>query len=123
VGGPFHPTFNEKHQTRRPMSEIKRTSFEIKYVFAPKDGISQDKMDDHLNKCSKSKMVDWSEGSDECTFCKKLLSLDRYWDRTEIENLSQRLGYSVYDNPGGRIDSEGIPSCIFTWKREVVIKK
>jgi hypothetical protein len=105
------------------MSDEKRTSFQVKYVFAPKDGISQDQLDDHLNKCAKSNMSDGSEGSDECTFCKKLLSLDRYWTRREIQELTQKLGYSVYDNPGGRVDSEGKPSCIFTWKSEVVIKK
>lgn len=105
------------------MSERKITSFQVVYEFALKEGISKDQMDEHIQKCAKSNLCDGSEGIDECSFCMKLLSLDRYWNRKEIENLTQKLGYSVFDNPGGRVDSEGAPSCIFTWKRTTVIPK
>jgi hypothetical protein len=105
------------------MSEKQRISFEVRYVFALKDGIPQDQMEEHLKNCANPINAEGNERPDECLICKKLLSLDRYWTRREIETLSQKFGYSVFDNPGGRVNSEGGPSCIFTWKNKVVIRK
>jgi DNA-binding Lrp family transcriptional regulator len=34
-------------------------------------------------------------------FCAKLMALDRFWSRSEIEQISRRLGYSVFDRGGG----------------------
>ena len=59
-------------------------------------------------------------------FCVKLMELDRYWTRREIENLTQRLGYSVFDRAGGwwtMHDGERSPSCRHEWTRKVVVKK
>jgi DNA-binding Lrp family transcriptional regulator len=54
-------------------------------------------------------------------FCRRLLQLDRLYTRAEIESISQRVGYSVFDREGGFWGSK--PHCRHEWKRHVVIKK
>ncbi len=54
-------------------------------------------------------------------FCKKLIELDRLYTRAEIETISQRLGYSVFDRGGGFWGDK--PSCRHEWRRNLVIKK
>lgn len=54
-------------------------------------------------------------------FCKKLIQLDRLYTRAEIETISNRLGYSVFDRGGGFWGDR--PSCRHEWKRNLVIKK
>ncbi|MFC0772564.1 hypothetical protein [Terrimonas alba] len=49
-------------------------------------------------------------------FCKKLLELNRLYTRSEIELISQRVGYSVWDRRGG----EG---CRHRWVSQTVVKK
>ena len=54
-------------------------------------------------------------------FCKRLIELDRVYTRAEIETISQRLGYSVFDRAGGWWGSK--PKCRHEWRRLLVIKK
>lgn len=54
-------------------------------------------------------------------FCKKLIQLDRLYTRAEIETISNRLGYSVFDRGGGFWGDR--PSCRHEWRRNLVIKK
>lgn len=54
-------------------------------------------------------------------FCKKLMAMDRLWTRKEIENLSARLGYSVWDRGGGWWGKSA--KCRHTWVKNVIIKK
>lgn len=54
-------------------------------------------------------------------FCKKLIELNRVYTRAEIESISARLGYSVFDRGGGFWGDS--PSCRHEWVRELVIKK
>jgi DNA-binding Lrp family transcriptional regulator len=59
-------------------------------------------------------------------FCAKLLSLDRIYSRTEIENISSRLGYSVWDRRGGwwtKPDGTHSPSCRHRWESHIVVRK
>jgi hypothetical protein len=59
-------------------------------------------------------------------FCAKLMSLDRLYSRSEIESISRRLGYSVFDRGGGWWNmGDGVksPSCRHQWVSKVVIKK
>lgn len=59
-------------------------------------------------------------------FCQKVMGLDKFWSRTEIEQLSRRLGYSVFDRAGGWWTMpNGIhsPSCRHQWVSKVVVKK
>lgn len=54
-------------------------------------------------------------------FCKRLIELDRYYSRAEIESISQRVGFSVWDRKGGWWGES--PECRHEWRRNIVIKK
>lgn len=54
-------------------------------------------------------------------FCKKLINLDRMYSRAEIESISQRVGYSVFDRKGGFWGKK--EECRHRWVANVVIKK
>lgn len=54
-------------------------------------------------------------------FCKRLIELDRLYTRSEIESISQRVGYSVFDRKGGWWGND--PECRHRWFRNIVIKK
>lgn len=107
--GGFRPT--------RPVSEIvdepSRTKFEIRYSYEwkPEVPASQRNTPDHPSR----------------PFCAKLMQVDRYWTRREIETLSQRLGYSVFDRAGGwwgqGAGKPASPSCRHEWRSNVVIRK
>lgn len=59
-------------------------------------------------------------------FCAKLLALDRIYSRKEIENISMRLGYSVWDRRGGwwtKPNGDHSPSCRHHWESHIVVKK
>ncbi len=54
-------------------------------------------------------------------FCRKLISLNKLYTRAEIQSISQRVGYSVWDRQGGWWGRE--PHCRHEWKRHIVLKK
>ncbi len=58
-------------------------------------------------------------------FCRKLINLDRMYSRAEIEMISSRVGYSVFDRAGGFWNNNGTieDSCRHEWRANVVIKK
>lgn len=60
-------------------------------------------------------------------FCAKILELDRLYSRFEIEQISQRLGYSVWDRRGGWYTVPGTdthrPYCRHRWQSNVVVKR
>lgn len=59
-------------------------------------------------------------------FCAKLLALNRLYSRREIESISERLGYSVWDRRGGwwtKPDGTHSPTCRHVWKSNVVVRK
>jgi DNA-binding Lrp family transcriptional regulator len=60
-------------------------------------------------------------------FCKKMveLSASRFWSRSDIERISEKVGYSVWDRRGGFWNKGGeiSPSCRHYWASNVVIKK
>jgi hypothetical protein len=108
-GGGLRPT--------RPVSEIvdepSRTRFEIRYSYEWKPEVPQSQRN--------------TEEHPSRPFCVKLMDLDRYWTRREIETLSQRLGYSVFDRGGGwwgqGVGKPASPSCRHEWRSNVVIRK
>ena len=59
-------------------------------------------------------------------FCKRLINLDRVYSRAEIEQISQRLGYSVWQRRGGFYHNPKTgattPYCRHRWVEQVVIK-
>jgi len=60
-------------------------------------------------------------------FCAKMLELDRLYSRKEIEQISNRLGYSVWTRRGGWYTIPGTnehrPYCRHSWMSNVVVKK
>ncbi len=54
-------------------------------------------------------------------FCKKLIDLDKLYTRAEIEGISQRVGYSVFDRKGGFWGDK--QECRHRWVSNIVIKK
>jgi DNA-binding Lrp family transcriptional regulator len=66
------------------------------------------------------------EDSRNRKFCARLLQLNRFFSRSDIESISRRLGYSVWDRKGGwwtKPDGERSVSCRHHWKSNLVIKK
>jgi hypothetical protein len=57
-------------------------------------------------------------------FCKKLIALNRYYSRKDIETISNRLGYSVFDRAGGWWNSPSgtSASCRHEWQSNLVKK-
>ncbi len=59
-------------------------------------------------------------------FCAKMMQLDRLYSRAEIELISQRLGYSVFDRRGGfwkHKNGETTPYCRHKWVSQIVVRK
>ena len=75
---------------------------------------------------------EWIEGYDNADkktsrpFCVALLDAGKMYSRSEIEQLSTRLGYSVWDRKGGwwtQPDGEHSPSCRHQWVSNIVTRK
>ena len=60
-------------------------------------------------------------------FCKYLLTADKMYSRSEIETISARLGYSVWDRGGGWYTKPNTdihsPSCRHEWVSNIVTRK
>lgn len=59
-------------------------------------------------------------------FCAKLMGLGRLYSRADIETISERLGYSVWDRRGGWLtmpDGSHRPYCRHTWFAVTVKRK
>lgn len=54
-------------------------------------------------------------------FCKRLIELDKFYSRAEIESISQRVGYSVWDRKGGFWGHKD--ECRHRWVSHIVVKK
>jgi hypothetical protein len=75
---------------------------------------------------------DWKAGfnnsdvSSSRDFCKYLLKANKLYSRADIEQMSARLGYSVWDRRGGwwtMPNGEHSPSCRHEWKSNIVTRK
>ena len=100
----------------KPLNEIidepVKTRFEVKYSYEWRNDIPQNQRNsaDHPSR----------------PFCARLMEIDKLWDRKEIETLSLRLGYSVFDRRGGwwtTPSGQHSPSCRHIWMRNIVVKK
>lgn len=59
-------------------------------------------------------------------FCARLLDMDKLWSRSEIESMSMRMGYSVWDRRGGwwtKPNGTHSISCRHDWVSNIVMKK
>lgn len=101
----------------KPLSELNApkpvtTSFMVRYSYEWRSDIpvSQRNSADHPSRA----------------FCARLMALDRLYSRSEIETISARLGYSVFDRRGGwwtKPNGDHSPSCRHRWFAQTVIKK
>ena len=74
----------------------------------------------------------WKSGFDNTDlknsrpFCKTLINANKLYSRSDIEAMSARLGYSVWDRGGGwwtMPDGEHSESCRHEWKTNIVTRK
>jgi hypothetical protein len=100
----------------QPLSEIIdkpiKTSFLVRYAYQWKSIVPQGQRD--------------TSNHPSRPFCAKLMELNKLYTRAEIEMLTARLGYSVFDRGGGwwtMPDGEHSPSCRHQWVSKIVIKK
>lgn len=60
-------------------------------------------------------------------FCARMMELNRFYTRADIEKLSLRLGYSVFDRRGGFWTRKGThdttPYCRHIWKSNITVRK
>lgn len=59
-------------------------------------------------------------------FCQRLMAVDGFYTRKDIETLTMRLGYSVFDRGGGwwtMPNGQRSESCRHEWRQNVVVKK
>jgi hypothetical protein len=66
------------------------------------------------------------EDSRNRPFCAKMMQLNRFYSRKDIETISERLGYSVFDRRGGfwmHKDGTITPYCRHRWQSNIVVKK
>lgn len=54
-------------------------------------------------------------------FCVRMIKLNRLYTRADIEKISARLGYSVWDRKGGWWGNS--PECRHRWQSNIVVKK
>lgn len=87
---------------------LPETSIQIRYSYEKKAGVSG------------NAIIPTSR-----PFCRKLIELDKLYSRAEIERISERVGYSVFDRAGGFWNNNGDvePSCRHEWRANVVFKK
>lgn len=65
-------------------------------------------------------------GNPSRKFCQRLLDLDRFYSRSDIEQISMIMGYSVWDRCGGwwtEPDGTHSPQCRHEWKANIVKRK
>lgn len=68
------------------------------------------------------------EDSRNRPFCARMMEISKrkMWTRSDIENISMRLGYSVWDRRGGwytEPDGTRRPYCRHDWKSNIVLRK
>lgn len=107
-----------ERQLTEPLRDIvekvkpKTTEFLIRYSYEWKAGIPSSQKDTP------------SHPSRE--FCKYLMAANKFYSRSDIEQMSARLGYSVWDRRGGwwtESPTKRSPSCRHVWKSNVVTRK
>lgn len=114
IGKGIDSNIQIERQLTEPLRDIvekikpKTTEFLIRYSYEWKQGF------------------DNSDKSSSREFCKYLLDANKMYSRSEIEQMSARLGYSVWDRRGGwwtKPNGEHSPSCRHQWVSNVVTRK
>jgi hypothetical protein len=106
-----------QHSLLKPLSQLnapkpQTTTFQVRYSYEWRSSIPVNERN--------------SSEHPSRQFCARLMQLDRLYTRAEIEAVSARLGYSVFDRRGGwwtMPNGEHSPSCRHLWMAQTVIKK
>jgi hypothetical protein len=98
--------FAEQEVTKKKISDIQKITgviprLYIKYSYEAKEGLKP--------------IIETTR-----PFCRKLIEVDKYWSRKEIELISERVGYSVWDRKGGFWGKSA--ECRHRWVRNVLVK-
>lgn len=96
----------------KPLSELVKskpstTSIMLRYSYEPRPGLEP--------------VIEGTR-----PFCRKLIELDKLYSRADIETISERVGYSVWDRKGGwwtEPNGEHSPECRHIWSANIVLKK
>lgn len=106
----FDPKTNIRKVTQ-PISEIidkpATRTFEVRYSYEWKPIVPSDQRD--------------TPAHPSRAFCKKLMALDRFYTRKDIETISRRMGYDVFTRGGGWWGDS--PSCRHEWRTNIVVRK
>jgi DNA-binding MarR family transcriptional regulator len=114
IGKGIDSNIQIERQLTEPLRDIvekikpKTTEFLIRYSYEWKQGFNN------------------SDKSSSREFCKYLLDANKMYSRSEIEQMSARLGYSVWDRRGGwwtKPNGDHSPSCRHQWVSNVVTRK
>jgi hypothetical protein len=105
------------HELTAPLKDLTKIepetkSFMIRYSYEWKDSIPVDQRNTSAHPSRE--------------FCKRLMALDKFYSRSDIEQMSARLGYSVWDRKGGWYtmpNGEHSPSCRHNWVSVIVMRK
>ncbi len=82
--------------------ETERVEIIIRYSYEWNDDVPNEEMD--------------TPAHPSRPFCKKLMELKRLYTRSDIEQISERLGYSVWDRKGG-------DNCRHKWVPQTILKR
>jgi len=98
----FKKNKEEKKADEEDVSKSKKTQISIKYSYEWHEDVPDEEKDTLENPSR--------------PFCKKLMELNRHYTRYDIEQISERLGYSVWERKGG-------DGCRHRWVSQIVVKK
>lgn len=114
IGKGIDENIQIERQLTEPLRDIvekvkpKTTEFLIRYSYEWKKGFNN------------------SDKPSSREFCKYLLDANKFYSRSDIEQMSARLGYSVWDRRGGwytEPNGNHSPSCRHIWKSNIVTRK
>jgi len=98
----FKKNNKEQESTEEEGRNLEKTEISVKYSYEWNEDVPEEERD--------------TIGHPSRPFCKKLIELNRLYTRADIERISERLGYSVWDRKGG-------DGCRHRWVSEIVVKK
>lgn len=116
IGAVVRDEVSKARTITKPINEIVdapvKTTIEVRYSYEWKKAVPQGQRN--------------TAAHPSRPFCARLMALDRFYTRKEIEAISARLGYSVFDRGGGwwtKPSGYHSPSCRHEWRANVLVKK
>ena len=120
---PFEESWRDKNiiverKLTKPLADIVKevkpitSEFLIRYSYEWKKTIPTDERD--------------TDEHPSRNFCKYVMRVNKMYTRAEIETMTSRLGYSVWDRRGGwwtMPNGKHSESCRHTWKSNIVTRK